>query len=146
MRQPFLIGGSCGTDPGNCLAQSPPTPKAPVAPKAEQLDASRACAPGGADATVGQGGDGVQRKPDDKTLSDKLASSKGVICPPTHVDPEIKAPTPPGGRHAGHSAAGQPGRRSERFAEIAHPPEGDWGRLQLPAVTGLCRACLTGAA
>jgi hypothetical protein len=27
-------------------------------------------------------------------LSDKLARSDGVLCPPTGVDPEIRAPTP----------------------------------------------------
>jgi hypothetical protein len=27
-------------------------------------------------------------------LSDKLAQSGGVLCPPTGVDPEIRAPTP----------------------------------------------------
>lgn len=31
-------------------------------------------------------------------LSDKLARSDGVICPPTHLDPEIRAPAPGGGR------------------------------------------------
>ena len=32
------------------------------------------------------------------TLSDKLARSDGVICPPSDVDADIKAPTPGGGR------------------------------------------------
>lgn len=31
-------------------------------------------------------------------LSDKLARSDGVICPPPDVDPEIRAPAPGGGR------------------------------------------------
>jgi len=30
----------------------------------------------------------------DKTLSEHLAQSGGVICPPPAVDPQIKAPTP----------------------------------------------------
>ncbi len=34
----------------------------------------------------------------DSTLSDKLAKSDGVICPPSGVDADIKAPTPPGGK------------------------------------------------
>jgi hypothetical protein len=29
-----------------------------------------------------------------KALGDKLAESEGVLCPPTGVDPEIRAPTP----------------------------------------------------
>ena len=50
-----------------------------------------ACPPGAArDApTVG--------KPDDKTLSDQLAQSKGVICPPAGVDPEMRQAPPEGG-------------------------------------------------
>jgi hypothetical protein len=30
-------------------------------------------------------------------LTDKLARSGGVLCPPTGVDPEIRAPAPDGG-------------------------------------------------
>jgi hypothetical protein len=30
----------------------------------------------------------------DKTLSEHLAQSGGVICPPSAVDPQIRAPTP----------------------------------------------------
>ena len=37
--------------------------------------------------TVGSGGD----------LSDKLASSNGVICPPSGIDPNIHQPAPGGG-------------------------------------------------
>ena len=59
--------------------------------------AGPACATDGAQATIGQGGDVVVQKPNDRTLSSKLAQSGGVICPPHQIDPEIKQPTPPGG-------------------------------------------------
>lgn len=36
-------------------------------------------------------------KPDDKTLSEQLAQSKGVICPPAGVDPEMRQVPPEGG-------------------------------------------------
>jgi hypothetical protein len=36
-------------------------------------------------------------KPDDKTRSDQLAQSKGVICPPAGVDPEMRQTPPDGG-------------------------------------------------
>jgi hypothetical protein len=36
-------------------------------------------------------------KPDDKTLSEQLAQSKGVICPPAGVDPEMRQAPPEGG-------------------------------------------------
>jgi hypothetical protein len=41
--------------------------------------------PKGSDATVGQSRE---------TLGDRLAKSDGVLCPPSGVDPEIRAPTP----------------------------------------------------
>ncbi len=52
---------------------------------------------------TGQGG---------QNLSEQLAQSGGVICPPANVDPEIRLPTPEAGAHAGHPAARQPRRRS----------------------------------
>jgi hypothetical protein len=85
-------------------AQAPPTPKAPVAPKSEQLD-PKACAD--QTDTVGQGGD-VHRS-DGKSLSDRLARSDGVICPPSHIDPEITQPAPEGGRMPVIPPPGSPG-------------------------------------
>ena len=32
-----------------------------------------------------------------ESLGDKLAKSDGVLCPPSGVDPEIRAPTPDAG-------------------------------------------------
>ena len=90
------------------LAQSPPTQKTPVAPKAEQLDPN-ACAHPGTRATIGQGGDIDVSKQDSRNLSDKLAASNGVICPPGQVDPEIRAPTPPGGAMPVIPPPGSPG-------------------------------------
>src|SRR5215212_6987561 len=45
-------------------------------------------------ATVGGGGDTVQVPHPEKDLSDKLAKTEGVICPPAEVDPNIHAPAP----------------------------------------------------
>lgn len=42
-------------------------------------------------------------------LSDKLAQSGGVICPPTAVDPDIKAPTPSTGDRSVVPPPGSPG-------------------------------------
>jgi hypothetical protein len=94
--------------PSLSLAQAPPKQDAPIAPKTEQLDPN-ACATHGAETTVGQGGDLQVKKPDGNNLSQKLAKSEGVICPPTHVDPEIKAPTPPGGAMPVIPPPGSPG-------------------------------------
>ncbi len=96
--------------PPIAAAQTPPQTKTPIAPKTEQLD-PKACANDGdsTHATVGQGGDFEERKPADRTLSDQLARSDGVICPPARVDPEIHAPTPPGGRMPVIPPPGSPG-------------------------------------
>ena len=82
--------------PALAAAQAPPKTQTPIAPKTEQLD-PKACANSGTRSTVGQGGDVQVLKPNDGSLSNKLARSDGVICPPANVDPEIKAPSPPGG-------------------------------------------------
>ena len=87
-------------------AQAPPMSKIPVAPKIEQRD-PKACADR-AD-TVGQGGSLDMGKPGDKSLSERLARSDGVICPPDHVDPEIKQSTPPGGPMPVIPPPGSPG-------------------------------------
>ena len=52
----------------------------------------KGCAPSERLQTDGQAPDSKAGEP----LSDKLARTDGVICPP-NVDPEMKAPTPPSG-------------------------------------------------
>ena len=49
------------------------------------------CAPAGDSATVGAAPSGGN------DLSDKLARSNGVICPPPGVDPGMRMPPPQGG-------------------------------------------------
>jgi hypothetical protein len=67
--------------------------EAPVAPRSEQLDAN-GCVHDRA--TVREGGDLDAATAGGRNLSDKFARSGGVICPPSQVDPAIRAPTPPG--------------------------------------------------
>lgn len=45
----------------------------------------------------------------DQNLSDRLADSKGVICPPAGVDPGLSAPPPGGGRTPVIPPPGTPG-------------------------------------
>jgi hypothetical protein len=94
--------------PALAVAQAPPATKPPIAPKTEQLD-PKACAPSDTHATVGQGGDLQMQQKNGRDLSDKLARSDGVICPPQQVDPEIRAPTPPGGAMPVIPPPGSPG-------------------------------------
>jgi hypothetical protein len=82
--------------PAPSSAQAPPKPQEPVAPKAQQVDPN-ACAQPDTRSTVGKGGDAEMEKQGSSNLSDKLARSGGVICPPQQVDPDMKAPTPRGG-------------------------------------------------
>ncbi|HEX3438930.1 MAG TPA: hypothetical protein VHT93_01175 [Pseudolabrys sp.] len=82
--------------PAAASAQAPPKAQEPVAPKAQQLDPN-ACAQPDTRSTVGKGGDAEMEKQGNSNLSDKLARSGGVICPPQQVDPDIKAPTPRSG-------------------------------------------------
>ena len=62
-----------------------------------------ACPPGtGSDApTVG--------KESGRSLSDQLAQSKGVICPPAGVDPQMRHPPPEGGAMKVIPPPGSPG-------------------------------------
>ena len=93
--------------PALAAAQAPPKDNnPPVAPKTEQLDPN-AC--GSDRATIGQGGELDTKKVDGSNLSDRLARSGGIICPPSQVDPAIKAPTPPGGSMLVIPPPGSPG-------------------------------------
>ena len=95
--------------PIEATAQAPPQSKPPVAPKAEQLDPD-SCARPDTQATVGSAGQADARDEGGKrSLSDKLAHSGGVICPPEHVDPEIRQPTPPTGAMPVIPPPGSPG-------------------------------------
>jgi hypothetical protein len=44
-----------------------------------------------------------------QTLSEKLAKTDGVLCPPSNVDPDIKAPTPQAGPMPVIPPPGSPG-------------------------------------
>jgi hypothetical protein len=70
---------------GNCAPMRPVPPRGTVAPE---------------DSTTGQ-----RAEP----LGDKLAKSDGVLCPPSGVDPEIRAPTPDTGNTPVLPPPGSPG-------------------------------------
>lgn len=104
-----LIGGVLTLAlPSLALAQTPPPNQAPLAPKDEQIDSTK-CAPSDFPSTTGKGVPADESKSDNRDLSEKLAQSNGVICPPPHADSEIKAPTPPGGAMPVIPPPGSPG-------------------------------------
>jgi hypothetical protein len=97
--------------PVSALAQTPVKPPAndTEKPAAAGKPSNDPCAAGRA--TIGSGNEIVapNAQKSDKTLSDHLAQSGGVICPPAAVDPEIKLPTPETGRMPVIPPPGTPG-------------------------------------
>jgi hypothetical protein len=75
-----------------CAAQNAPVPNTPTPQTRDQ----KACVED-------------QRSPDDQSLSTRLQRTDGVICPP-EIDPDIKAPTPQGGKMLVIPPPGSPGR------------------------------------
>ena len=111
MERSFGIGGIAvlaGTFlmTATAVAQAPPKTNPPVAPKAGPATPD-GCA--NSRATIGQGGEVHTSKPGSQNLSERLAQSNGVICPPEQVDPAIKAPTPQGGSMPVIPPPGSPG-------------------------------------
>lgn len=94
----------------SAIAQTPPTTTAPPAPTATQPSqaGSARCAPHpiqGNDSAAQNQTVGQSREP----LSEKLARSDGVICPPSGVDPEIRTPAPDVGNMPVIPPPGSPG-------------------------------------
>jgi hypothetical protein len=94
-------------------AQAPPTPATPPAQTAPPAPARNAtgCAPTQSmpqQGTIEPQGT-TATDPRAEPLSDKLAKSDGVLCPPTGVDPEIRAPTPKTGNMPVIPPPGSPG-------------------------------------
>jgi hypothetical protein len=87
-----------------CVAQNTPAPPT-LDPKACS-DEQRLRLPNG---TALQSPDPQSPDPSNRTLSEKLARSEGVLCPPAGVDPEIAQPPPGGGRTPVIPPPGSPG-------------------------------------
>ena len=103
MKRLTLLGLACSLAMP-AFAQAPPQTAAPARPL--EQNSAEPCA----NTMVGQGNDTDTKKQpaQGKTLSDKLAASSGVICPPS-VDPAMKQPTPPGGSMPVIPPPGSPG-------------------------------------
>ncbi len=92
--------------PALVAAQPPPNVKPKVTPKIERHDDPKACAH--ERATVGSGGDLAVPNRQGQPLSEQLAQSNGVICPPP-VDPEMRKPAPKTGTMPVIPPPGTPG-------------------------------------
>ena len=106
--KPFLLASCALILAGAAHAQAPSTPATPptqTAPPAALAPAN--CAPmpprgtGSAEGTTV----GEAHEP----LGDKLARSDGTLCPPSNVDPAIRAPTPETGKMPVIPPPGAPG-------------------------------------
>ena len=94
MKHSFFLACLLMAAPAVAGAQAPPTPATPP-PRTALPAAANNCAPMQPmprrgiivpeGTTTGQAAE---------PLSDRLARSDGVLCPPAGVDPEIRAPTP----------------------------------------------------
>jgi hypothetical protein len=97
---------------GAVSAQAPPAPTTPPAQTAAPPSPDRAngCTP---TQTTPQGnvtpGGGVTTGQSGEPLGDKLAKSDGVLCPPSGVDPAMRAPTPNEGNTPVIPPPGSPG-------------------------------------
>jgi hypothetical protein len=112
LKHTLFLSGALMAMSGVAVAQAPPapaTPPAQTAPPAPQRATD--CAPmqqtphPGAAAPEGTTTGQRAAEP----LGDKLAKSDGVLCPPTGVDPEIRAPTPDTGNTPVIPPPGSPG-------------------------------------
>jgi hypothetical protein len=91
---------------GAASAQAPISPTTPPAQTATPAP-SRDCAPVTPRGTVApeRSTTGQATEP----LSDKLAKANGVLCPPSDVDPQMRAPTPDAGNTPVIPPPGSPG-------------------------------------
>jgi hypothetical protein len=99
---------------GPALAQAPPTHTTPPPPSAtvpapDTTPKAGNCPPARSAPRNTEGGSGTTTGQAGQSLSDQLARSDGVICPPGNVDPEMRAPTPGGGNTPVIPPPGSPG-------------------------------------
>ncbi len=95
---------------GVALAQAPPTPATPPAQTAPPPVRATHCVPMPPTSQHGSvSPEGTTTGQRAEPLSDKLARSDGVLCPPAGVDPEIRAPTPETGNTPVIPPPGSPG-------------------------------------
>jgi hypothetical protein len=88
-------------------AQKAPLPGAPPEIMAKEASDAKACTQ--QDLTIGKDNKPQSADTTGKSLSEQLARSDGVICPPPAVDPDIRAPTPEVGRMPVIPPPGSPG-------------------------------------
>lgn len=115
----FLALGALGTvvlnPAASVRAQAPASPSTPAPPSATQgregtSENGQRCAPNALSEQNSNTRPGTTTgQADSAPLSDRLAAGHGVLCPPSGVDPEIRAPTPDVGKTPVIPPPGSPG-------------------------------------
>ncbi len=98
--------------PAVARAQAPATPATPPPPTAIQNhpESNADCASSRLSNPNARPGVTTGQAPSDSApLSDRLAAGNGVLCPPSGVDPEIRAPAPDVGKTPVIPPPGSPG-------------------------------------
>ncbi len=96
--------------PAVAFAQAPPTKATPAQQTAPPPPHDAAnCAPMSPDGTNSTEHATVGRAGGSQPLGDKLAQSDGVLCPPSNVDPAMRAPAPETGKMPVIPPPGSPG-------------------------------------
>lgn len=94
MNRTLLIAGFVIANAHAAFAQAPPAPATPPAqtapPAADRANAN--CTPTQTNAQGNITADTTGKS--SEHLGDKLARSDGVLCPPSNVDPAMRAPAP----------------------------------------------------
>jgi hypothetical protein len=107
VKRSLVLACILATTSGAAVAQAPPAPATPppqTAPPAPPPTTN--CTP---TKTTPNGNVAPEETTGQAPLGDKLARSDGVLCPPSGVDPEIRAPTPDTGKMPVIPPPGSPG-------------------------------------
>jgi hypothetical protein len=110
IKQSLLLSCVLMAASGVAAAQAPPAPATPPAQTAPPAPAVASnCAPTQSTAQGNIAPQGMTTGQSNEALGDKLAKSDGILCPPTGVDPQMRAPTPDAGNTPVIPPPGSPG-------------------------------------
>ena len=105
---PVLAGALLLSLGASSQAQSPPTPNTVPPATGNTVRDPKACAPS-QQVNPSQPGSTTGQAQPSQNLSDKLAQTDGVLCPPAGMDPDIHAPAPDVGTMPVIPPPGSPG-------------------------------------
>jgi hypothetical protein len=108
--KPFLVASCALMLASAAHAQAPASPATPPAQTATPAASQPAdCVPMSPKGTGTNAKDSATVGQSNEALGDKLARSDGTLCPPSNVDPEMRAPAPETGKMPVIPPPGSPG-------------------------------------